>query len=60
MQKMFRNLFSKIKKHFQIYTGKKMLIDKEGELWMLNEKEEAINVSEEENKSKDSPIDTKN
>lgn len=43
---MFKTLFNKVKKNFRIYTGKTMLIDKEGELWTLNEKEEAVKVSE--------------
>lgn len=50
---MLKKLFTKIKQNFQIYSGKTMLIDKEGELWKLNEKDEAVKISEEENNSKD-------
>lgn len=55
---MFKNIIDKIKKSLNIHVGKTMLIDKEGELWELNEKNEAVKLSEEENKDKDSPIDT--
>ncbi len=49
---MLKKLLIKIKQNFQIYSGKTMLIDKEGELWKLNEKDEAVKISEEENNSK--------
>lgn len=55
---MLKNIINKIKKSLNIHVGKTMLIDKEGELWELNEKDEAVKLSEEENKDKDSPIDT--
>lgn len=50
---MFRTLFNKVKQNFQIYSGKTMLIDKEGELWTLNAKDEAVKILKEENKSND-------
>ncbi len=50
---MPKKLLNKIKQNFQIYSEKTLLIDKEGELWKLNEKDEAVKISEEENNSKD-------
>ena len=50
---MLKKLLDKIKKNFKIYSGETMLIDKEGELWKLNEKDETVKISEEENNSKD-------
>lgn len=55
---MLKNIINKIKKSLNIHVGKTMLIDKEGELWELNDKDEAVKISEAENKTKDSPIDT--
>lgn len=50
---MPKKLLNKIKQNFQNYSEKTLLIDKEGELWKLNEKYEAVKISEEENNSKD-------
>ncbi|MBX7047015.1 MAG: hypothetical protein K1X86_14385 [Ignavibacteria bacterium] len=52
---MIKSFVSKLKKYFNVHFGKTMLIDKEGELWTLNEKDEAVNLSKDSIKPNGSP-----